>query len=51
MEKEDSLLNIAQGLGSNSHSDFFFGDTDVDNVQYDFDTHITMTNGHVFIFF
>lgn len=42
-----ALSVIASGHGNKSHSDFFFGDGDIDQTSYEFDNHGNMQDGQV----
>ncbi len=47
MERNTNLTNIASGLGNNSHSDFFFGDGEVDQSGFEYEPLSNMQNGQV----
>ena len=49
-EQQDTagiLTTIASGVGNNSHSDFFFGDGDVEQCGFDYDSIGNLQNGPV----
>ena len=45
--REATLATIASGVGNTSHSDYFFGDGDVDPPDFDFDTLSNISDGQV----
>ena len=52
-EQQDTagiLTTIASGVGNNSHSDFFFGDGDVEQCDFDYDSIGNLANGQVWDF-
>ena len=44
---DNNLSHIASGMGNNNHSDFFFGDGDVDQTVFEYDPLGNMQNGRV----
>ena len=48
METSGNLASMMAGVGINgNHSDFFFGDGDIDQINFDYDELGSIQNGQV----
>lgn len=44
---DTNLSHIASGMGNDNHSDFFFGDGDVDQTSFEYDNLENLQNARV----